>query len=101
MTRLLVITSGLLGAHTYGKRLLVEVARRSRELRIEHTVLSESLSLSDRVVRRALCQRLWTDRWALTRNLDLARYRMEWHAGLVARKRLALVGRDSFDAVVF
>lgn len=86
---------------TYGKELLPEVGRRSSELQIQQTMLSEGLSLPERLVRRALCQRFWTDRWALTRNVDLARYRMEWHAGLLARKRLRQRRGNAFDVLWF
>jgi glycosyltransferase involved in cell wall biosynthesis len=99
--RLLVVNSGLLGARTFGTRLLPRIAQRSAGLRIEQILLTDALTLPERIVRRGVCQRLWTDRWPHFSNLDLARYRSEWHSGLLARKRLARIDIEAFDAVMF
>ena len=99
--RLLVINSGLLGAHTFGIRLLPAVAAHTRELDIEQVMLAETFTFGERVMRRVICQRCWTDRWPGWQNLDLARYRMEMHAGLVAARRLRRRPRNRHDALLF
>ncbi len=101
MMRLLVVNSGLLGAGTFGTRLLPGVAAHATDLQIEQVVLTDGLTLPERIFRRALCQRVWTDRWPALSNLDLARYRAEWHAGLMARKRLGRVDLEAFDVAMF
>jgi starch synthase len=47
-----------------------------------------------------LCQRLWPDLPG-TRNLDLARFRQEYNAGLQARRRLLARGLEHFDVLHF
>lgn len=101
MTRLLVVNSGLLGARTFGSELLPRMAARARGLQIEQALLSGPMTRSERIVRRMFCQRLWTDRWPACSNFDLARYRVEWHAGLLARRRLHRLDAAAFDAVLF
>jgi glycosyltransferase involved in cell wall biosynthesis len=101
VTRLLVVNSGLLGASTFGTRLLPRIVERASTLRIQQVLLTAPLTLPERIVRRAICQRLWTDKWPALSNLDLARYRHEWHTGLLARRRLRRLGRASCDAILF
>lgn len=93
------VNGGILGLLSYATWL-----RRTfpddREIHAEHFVLTEHLSPGERLVRRALCARLWPDRLG-ARNLDLARYRQELHAGLQARRRLLRRGLDHFDVLHF
>ena len=70
------------------------------EIRAEHFVLTEDLTLRERAVRRVMCARLWPDR-ARPRNLDLARYRQELHSGVQARRRLLARGVERFDVLHF
>jgi glycosyltransferase involved in cell wall biosynthesis len=101
LSRLLVVNSGLLGAYTFGARLLPRVAAEAGDLHIQQILLTGPLTLPERIVRRAVCQRFWTDRWPRFSNLDLARHRREWHAGLLARRRLSRVDVQGFDAILF
>jgi glycosyltransferase involved in cell wall biosynthesis len=71
-----------------------------REIHAEHFVLTEDLSPRERIVRRALCTRLWPDALG-ARNLDLARYRSELNSGLQARRRLLARGLEHFDVLHF
>jgi glycosyltransferase involved in cell wall biosynthesis len=99
--RLLIVNSGLLGARTFGVEILPEVARHASGLCIEQIMLSGELTLAERAVRRAFCQRLWTDRWPALANLDFARYRAEWHAGLLAGRYLGRLDVAKVDALLF
>ena len=93
------VNGGILGLLSYAKWLRRTFAD-DRDIHAEHFVLSEDLSTRERVVRRILCARLWPDGLGL-RNLDLARYRQELHAGLQARRRLLARGIDAFDVLHF
>jgi alpha-maltose-1-phosphate synthase len=98
--RLLVINNALLGARTFGTHLLPQVATHAPALHIDQILLTERLTRAERLVRRAICQRFWTDRWPGWRNLDFARFRMEMHAGLLAARRLRQ-RREAHDALLF
>lgn len=93
------VNGGILGLLSYASWI-----RRAfpddRDIRAEHFVLTEDLSPRDRIVRRALCARLWPDGLGV-RNLDLARYRQELNAGLQARRRLLARGLEHFDVLHF
>lgn len=99
MPRVAFVNGGILGLLSYAgwlRRTFVD----DREIHAEHFVLTENLSLRERVVRRALCAPLWPD-WLGARNLDLARYRQELNSGLQARQRLLARGVDNFDVLHF
>ena len=88
MTRVVFVNGGILGL----LRSTTSSPKRSpRQSAIDGTqlVLTENLSVLDRVIRRALCQRLWIDGILGLRNIDLARFRHELHAGLLARRRIS------------
>ena len=97
--RVAFVNGGILGLLSYATWL-----RRSfpddRDIHAEHFVLTEQLSLRDRLVRRALCARGWPDRIGI-RNLDLGRYRQELNSGLHARRRLLARGLEHFDVLHF
>jgi glycosyltransferase involved in cell wall biosynthesis len=98
--RVAFVNGGILGLLSYAswvRRAFPDDAVGS-DIRAEHFVLTEDLSLSERVVRRILCQRLWPDLegW---QNLDLARFRRELNAGLQARRRLLARGIEHFDVL--
>src|SRR5512144_1228445 len=98
--RVLFINAGLLGARTFGTRLFPVVAR-ATSLQLSQVLLTDELSFAERAARRVVCQRLWPARLPGFNNLDLARYRQEWHAGTLAKRRLRNGGANGFDVLVF
>ena len=88
MTRVLFVNGGILGLISF-RDFLAEALPQQNVIDGTQLVLTENLSLLDRVIRRALCQRLWTDGTLGLRNIDLARFRHELHAGVLARRRIA------------
>jgi starch synthase len=97
--RVAFVNGGILGLLSYAAWLR-RTFTDDRDLHAEHFVLTEDLSFTDRVVRRILAQRFWPDRLG-PRNIDLARYRLELNAGLLARRRLLARGLDRFDVLHF
>jgi glycosyltransferase involved in cell wall biosynthesis len=97
--RVAFVNGGILGLTSYASWVRQTFAD-SWDIHAEHFVLSEDLPLSERIVRRILCQRLWPD-FPGTRNLDLARFRRELNAGLQARRRLLARGVKAFDVLHF
>ena len=97
--RVAFVNGGILGLLSYSTWLRRAFAD-DRDIHAEHFVLTEDLSLRERIVRRALCARVWPDRLGV-RNLDLARYRQEFHAGRQARRRMVARGVDRFDVLHF
>jgi glycosyltransferase involved in cell wall biosynthesis len=98
--RVLFVNGGILGLISFDHFVRDYLPRQDR-IRGERIVLTDGLSLSDRVRRRVLCQRAWSDGWLGIANLDLARYRAELHAGLLARRRIAARPPGSFDVLHF
>jgi len=97
--RVAFVNGGILGLLSYAnwvRRTFTD----DRDIHAEHFVLSENPPLSERIVRRILCQRLWPDIPG-SRNADLARFRQEWNAGLQARHRLLARGLEHFDVLHF
>ena len=97
--RVAFVNGGILGLLSYAewlRRTFVD----GRDVHAEHFVLTENLSVRDRLIRRALCMRMWPDRVG-ARNLDLARYRQEINSGLQARRRLLARGLERFDVLHF
>jgi len=97
--RVAFVNGGILGLTSYA-HWARQAFSDSRDIHAEHFVLSEDIPISERIVRRLLCARLWPDLPG-TRNLDLARFRREWNAGLQARHRLLARGPDHFDVLHF
>jgi len=97
--RVAFVNGGVLGLTSYASWVQRTFAD-GTELHAEHFVLSENLSVSERIVRRILCQGLWPDLHG-SRNLDLARFRREMNSGLQARHRLRARGIDDFDVLHF
>jgi glycosyltransferase involved in cell wall biosynthesis len=97
--RVAFVNGGILGLLSYAAWLR-RTFTDDRDIHAEHFVLTEDLSITDRVVRRILAQRLWVDRLG-ARNIDLARYRLELNAGWLARRRLLARGIDRFDVLHF
>jgi len=100
MTRVLFVNGGILGLTSF-HRFLLEYLPRQSLLTGTHVVLTEGLSVFDRVARRVMCQRLWKDGALGLRNVDLGRFRAELHAGLLARRRIASLGAASLDVLHF
>jgi len=100
MTRVLFVNGGILGLSSF-HRFLVEHLPRQPHIDGTHVVLTQDLTRFDRVVRWALCQRLWKDGVFRLSNVDLARFRQELHAGLLARRRIASHGAERFDVIHF
>jgi glycosyltransferase involved in cell wall biosynthesis len=84
------VNGGILGLLSYANWLRRAFAD-ARDLHAEHFVLSENLTIRDRVIRRLLC----------APGLPLTRYRRELHSGLLARRRLLARGLERFDVLHF
>lgn len=97
--RVAFVNGGILGLLSYATWLRQTFTDDS-EIHAEHFVLSEHLPIRERIVRRILCQRVWPD-FRGTQNLDLARFRQEYNAGLQARRRLLARGLEHFDVLHF
>lgn len=97
--RVAFVNGGILGLMSYASWARGTFAD-GRDVHAEHFVLSEDMTVGERIVRRILCQRVWPDLPG-SRNLDLARFRRELNAGLQARRRLLARGIDCFDVLHF
>jgi glycosyltransferase involved in cell wall biosynthesis len=97
--RVAFVNGGILGLTSYAHWARQAFAD-GRDVQAEHFVLSENIPISERIVRRVLCMRLWPDTPG-ARNVDLARFRREWNAGLQARHRLLTRGLEHFDVLHF
>lgn len=97
--RVAFVNGGILGLLSYATWLRRAFSN-DAEIHAEHFVLTENLTPTDRVVRRALCQRLVPDVPGF-HNLDRARFRGELNAGLLARRRLLARGLEHFDVLHF
>lgn len=97
--RVAFVNGGILGLTSYANWARRAFADRS-DVHAEHFLLTDNLSISERIVRRILCQQLWPDLRG-SRNLDLARFRRELNSGLQARHRLLTRGLDEFDVLHF
>lgn len=97
---MLFVNAGILGLAAF-HRFLREFLPRQTVIQGEHVLLTDAMTLRERIIRRALCQRLWVDgRLGLT-NIDLARLRHEWHAGMHARRRIDAANPARFDVLHF
>ena len=88
MIRALFINSGILGQTAFARFISQAFAREYDGVRARQVVITENLTLAERVQRRILCTRLWPDGLAGIRNLDRHRFRAELNAGLIARRRI-------------
>ncbi len=84
----LFVNSGILGLRTFARFVDEAFVRKPGDIDATQVVLTDRLTTRDRVVRRLLCTRVWHDGWAGMTNLDLLRWRAEWNAGLLARRRI-------------
>jgi alpha-maltose-1-phosphate synthase len=90
-TRVLFVNSGILG-HCAVAKLLEDTAARLDGVTASHINLSEDLTIRDRIVRRLLCVRL-APRAGPAANVDLARWRQQMNAGLLAARRIGAAER--------
>lgn len=97
--RVAFVNGGILGLTSYASWVEHAFAD-GRDIDAEQFVLSRNLTMSERIVRRILCQQLWPDVEG-SRNADLARFRRELNAGLQARRRLLARGLEHFDVLHF
>lgn len=86
--RVTFVNSGILGMQTFSQ-FVREAMAKEPGIAATHVNLSDELTLSERIVRRLLCAPLWGDGLAGLHNVDFARFRREYHAGLQAARRLA------------
>ena len=90
LTRVLFVNAGILGMQSFSKYIRDAMAL-DPDIEARHINLTEDLSLGERMIRRAMCVRWWRDGDFGLRNLDYARLRQEFHAGLQARRRIRAV----------
>jgi len=100
MKRVLFINGGILGLSSF-YRFLVESLPQQSAIDGTQTVLTQDLTLFDRAVRRAMCVRLWKDGTFGLRNVDVARFRQELHAGVLTRRRIQSLDGGRFDVLHF
>jgi glycosyltransferase involved in cell wall biosynthesis len=99
-TCVLFVNSGILG-HRAVAELLKDSAARIGDVTALHLNLSENLTVRDRIVRRLLCARLAPHAGPVA-NIDLARWRQEMNAGLLAARRIGAAERSaSVDVLHF
>jgi glycosyltransferase involved in cell wall biosynthesis len=100
MMRAVFVNGGILGLASF-HNFLSETLPRQNAIQGTQVRLTDNLSVLDRVIRRALCQRVWVDGTLGLRNIDLARFRHELHSGVLARRRIAALGPERFDVLHF
>jgi len=103
MPNVLFVNSGILGQRTFAEFVRREFAGERDGIRARQVVITDGLTVADRVLRRVLCARLWLDGAAGLWNLDLHRFRAELNAGLAARRRIRELERrgERFDVLHF
>jgi glycosyltransferase involved in cell wall biosynthesis len=101
-THALFINAGILGLKTFARFIEHAFANQQDGVQATQIVLSEGMTPAERAVRRLACSRWWHDGWGIA-NLDLLRYRAEWNAGWLARKRIRELERSGmrFDVLHF
>ena len=92
-THVLFVNSGILG-HRAVAELLKDAAARIEDVTASHVNISEDLTIRDRIVRRLLCARLAPSAGPAA-NLDLARWRQQLNAGLLAARRIGVAERHT------
>ena len=99
----LFINSGILGQRTFAEFVRAAFGEERDGVRVVQTLVTEDLTPAERVMRFALCARVWPRGALGLRNIDLHRYRCELNSGLLARNRLRrLEGRGRrFDVLHF
>jgi len=90
-TRVLFVNSGILG-HRAVAALIEDAAALMPSVDARHINLSESLTIGDRIARRLLCARVAPSSGVFA-NVDLARWRQQMNAALLAARRVAAADR--------
>ena len=99
-TRVLFVNSGILG-HRAVATLLKDTAALIPSVEASHVSLSDDLTIGDRIARRLLCARLAPASGPMA-NIDLARWRQEMNAALLAARRVTAAERQRpFDLLHF
>jgi glycosyltransferase involved in cell wall biosynthesis len=102
MIEALFVNSGILGQKTFAAFVDRAFVGERDGIHSTQVVLTDALTVPERVLRRVLCARLWPDA-AGVKNLDRHRFRAELNAGLQARgriRRLEAAGKR-FDVLHF
>ena len=101
--RALFVNSGILGQRTFARFVDDRVVTDRVRVDGAQIVVADDLTLSERLMRWALCARVWPDNRAHIRNLDLGRYRADLNAGLVADWRIRRLEQSgqTFDVLHF
>jgi starch synthase len=99
-TRVLFVNAGILGMQGFSTYIRHAMAG-DPAIDARHIDLSEHLTTSERLVRRALCARFWRDGLLGLTNLDFARLRQEFHAGLQAARRIRRTLSEGVDVLHF
>jgi starch synthase len=97
---ILFVNGGILGLKSF-HQFLADFLPRQSAIDGTQILLTDQLTPLDRAIRRVLCQRLWPDGLFGLKNVDLARFRQELHAGILARRRMRAAGVTLFDAIHF
>jgi alpha-maltose-1-phosphate synthase len=102
VVRALFINSGILGQVAFARFISHAFAEEFEGIRARQVVITDHLTVAERLRRRILCMRLWPDGLGGMRNLDRHRFRAELNAGLVARDRIAREeAREPIDVLHF
>ena len=100
-TRALFVNAGILGMQSFSKYIREAMAL-DPYVDARHINLTERLTISERLIRRVMCARLWQDGLLGLRNADFARLRQEYHAGLQAARRIRdVLAREDMDVLHF
>jgi glycosyltransferase involved in cell wall biosynthesis len=83
----LFINSGLLGMGNL-HRFITTLKDHDPTVHLTQINLAEPLSLGEKLRRRFWTMRFWPDGFGGVRNADIYRWRAEWHAGLLAARRI-------------
>jgi len=94
VTRALFINSGILGQRTFAKFVRQSFEGEADGVEVIQSLITDDLTLQERIVRWLLCLRVWPPGLAGLKNLDLHRYRCEVNAGLVGRHRILRLERE-------
>jgi glycosyltransferase involved in cell wall biosynthesis len=99
----LFVNSGILGQRTFARFVRSEFADVRDGVSAVQVLVTDDLTLPERLMRAALCARLWPAGTGGPKNLDLLRFRAELNAGLLARNRIRRLERGgaSFDVLHF
>src|SRR5665213_839546 len=100
-TRTLFVNAGILGMQSFSKYIREAMAL-DPYVDARHINLTERLTIGERAIRRVMCARVWPDGLLGLRNVDFARLRQEYHAGLQASRRIRdVLAHEDVDVLHF